>query len=335
VGRITTSGAVTEFPVSGSSSPLAITAGPDGALWFTIPSGEIGRITTSGVVTEFPRKGNYSTLAGIAAGPDGNVWFTQKEDGSTDGEQPAVGEITPSGATTIHPLPQGTTLDPNLGVDTDPTSIAAGRDGDLWFLENSAVGRITTGGVIQQVPVTIPGMTTTTLDDLATTSDGAVWFTADGDIDSNTAVGTAFGRVAASGAVKVYFLRSYTYVSDLTPGRHGSLWFVDAGNQVTRIGHITPKGSVETFAIPVPKGETNERPGAMALGPDGDLYFTGGYTGPKDEHTAGYIGRVTARGKVQILSLPAGLAPGGFTKGGASYQEEDDQTITSGPGRQL
>ena len=35
IGRITTSGIITEYPVPTANSYLYITAGPDGALWFT------------------------------------------------------------------------------------------------------------------------------------------------------------------------------------------------------------------------------------------------------------------------------------------------------------
>src|ERR1035438_2809509 len=55
VGRITTAGAITEYPVPSPKSgggPAGITVGPDGALWFTEPDA-IGRITTVGEVTEF------------------------------------------------------------------------------------------------------------------------------------------------------------------------------------------------------------------------------------------------------------------------------------------
>src|SRR5215470_15761453 len=53
IGRITTSGAITEYPIpSSSSGPIAITTGPDGALWFTTPA-KLGRITSSGSVLEF------------------------------------------------------------------------------------------------------------------------------------------------------------------------------------------------------------------------------------------------------------------------------------------
>ena len=53
IGRITTAGVITEYPMTtASSSPFGITAGPDGALWFTeVGASKIGRITTAGVVT--------------------------------------------------------------------------------------------------------------------------------------------------------------------------------------------------------------------------------------------------------------------------------------------
>ena len=55
IGRITTAGAVTEYPVTTpSSGPLVLAAGPDGALWFTEnAANQIGRITTSGAVSEY------------------------------------------------------------------------------------------------------------------------------------------------------------------------------------------------------------------------------------------------------------------------------------------
>src|SRR5260370_3609112 len=56
IGRITTSGAITEYPIpTANSRPLAITTGPDGALWFTEHNGnQIGIITTSGTSTAYP-----------------------------------------------------------------------------------------------------------------------------------------------------------------------------------------------------------------------------------------------------------------------------------------
>ena len=48
IGRITTSGTVTNDTGTGISQPQGIAAGPDGALWFTNDGNtSIGRITTS------------------------------------------------------------------------------------------------------------------------------------------------------------------------------------------------------------------------------------------------------------------------------------------------
>ena len=62
IGRITPSGAVTEFSAGITASGVVsvlmrpfITTGPDGNLWFTEPDADrIGRITPSGVVSEYP-----------------------------------------------------------------------------------------------------------------------------------------------------------------------------------------------------------------------------------------------------------------------------------------
>ena len=74
IGRITTAGAITEYPMpSANAGPYAIVTGPDLALWFTEQTGHgIGRITTAGTITEFPVDGTQPL--GIASGPD-SLWF--------------------------------------------------------------------------------------------------------------------------------------------------------------------------------------------------------------------------------------------------------------------
>ena len=123
VGRITMPGVVTEFAVPADPPPAgsvsgtpaspatlnAITAGPDGALWFTDMNGKVGRITTAGAVTEFavPSGGN---LGGITTGPDGALWFTDANEG--------VGRITTAGVVTEY-----TNAKPGIG-----STISAGPD---------------------------------------------------------------------------------------------------------------------------------------------------------------------------------------------------------------
>jgi hypothetical protein len=77
IGRITTSGEITEFQIpTPGTEPMDIVAGIDGNLYFaTWVGNKIGRITTSGVITEFP-VGTRGALQGIASGPDGAIRFT-------------------------------------------------------------------------------------------------------------------------------------------------------------------------------------------------------------------------------------------------------------------
>jgi len=80
---------------------MGITAGPDGALWFTDLDGDaIGRITTSGSITEYALPNPDSGPTGITAGPDGALWFTEAY-GSR------IGRITTAGAITEYALAAG------------------------------------------------------------------------------------------------------------------------------------------------------------------------------------------------------------------------------------
>src|SRR5262249_42921847 len=88
IGRITTAGVITEFPLPlsvdcqqfGTCSPSGITAGPDGNLWFVETLGNrIKRITTSGAITEFTIPTPRSFPENITVGPDGALWFTESE----------------------------------------------------------------------------------------------------------------------------------------------------------------------------------------------------------------------------------------------------------------
>ena len=100
IGRISTAGVVTEFPIP-TPSALAqiITKGPDGNVWFTESSGNmIGRVTPSGTVTEFAIPTANSSPGGIATGPDGNLWFTETAAARRSGGSPLRGRSRSSRA---------------------------------------------------------------------------------------------------------------------------------------------------------------------------------------------------------------------------------------------
>jgi streptogramin lyase len=120
IGRITPSGAVSEFQLPGNERlPGGIALGSDGNMWFTEPgSNTIGRITPAGDISEFsaPEAGGE-----IVPGPDGNMWFTE--------ESNAIGRITSTG--------EVISFGPISNYGESIVGIAAGTPGEIWFTENS------------------------------------------------------------------------------------------------------------------------------------------------------------------------------------------------------
>jgi virginiamycin B lyase len=57
---------LTEYTAGLTGAPLSIAAGPDGNLYFGETGPVVGRITTAGVITEFPlaaSKGSFPVIA--------------------------------------------------------------------------------------------------------------------------------------------------------------------------------------------------------------------------------------------------------------------------------
>ncbi|MBM3697116.1 MAG: hypothetical protein FJW78_01305, partial [Actinobacteria bacterium] len=152
IGALPSSGAgavggITEFSagISRDSAPLAITNGPDGALWFTQAGDDnygVARITVRGRVTEFRAGiGDGARPFGITAGPDGNLWFTELAG-------MRIARITPQGVVTEF----GPGIDPMAaeGAAPAPSGITWGPGRMVWFTElgASSVGRIDMAGGI-------------------------------------------------------------------------------------------------------------------------------------------------------------------------------------------
>lgn len=75
IGRITTDGAITEYPLKGSNDARLV--GSDGNLYFTASNGHrIARVTPAGAVTFLPRL--PFELTDPILGPDGNLWFSAR-----------------------------------------------------------------------------------------------------------------------------------------------------------------------------------------------------------------------------------------------------------------
>jgi virginiamycin B lyase len=232
IGRITTSGSITEYSFAGTSwrSPTFITSGSDGALWFTADtnssaSGEIGRITTSGTITEFSYSSSYPSLSGITSGSDGALWFAENA-GDTQSTGGAIGRITTSGTITRFPTPH------TPGSNVGPYGITSGPDGALWYTNTSThkIGTITTSGTITEYSVP-----ESTVNQIASGPDGALWFTDQG--------GNKIGRVTVTGVGVEYTVpTSSSSPYGITVGPDGAIWFTEeSGNKIGRI--TTPQPS--------------------------------------------------------------------------------------------
>jgi streptogramin lyase len=217
IGRMTTAGTVTEFPLPNPLSyPQNITDGPDGTLWFTdLGTNMIGRITTTGAVTEFPVPTPMAGLFGIKKGTDGALWFIEANAN-------AIGRMTTSGVVSEFLVP---TSGSGIGA-----SITEGPDGAMWFTEgsifgNSAIGRISGNGNITEYPVTFNSRPY----GITTGPDAALWFT-------NSNAGN-IGRITTAGVVSYY----PGYGSGIAMDHGGTLWLAsDIGN-----GGVYTPGVVE------------------------------------------------------------------------------------------
>lgn len=247
-------GQVSEYELGAGTRPQALTAGPDGNLWFAgirnVSGGftdVLGKVTPAGEVTEF-ELGTHSAnlgLSDITVGPDGNLWFTE-------GGRFKVGRITTGGQITEFELPQGA---------GSPSAIAAGSDGNLWFTESGAarIGRITSAGVVTEFP--LEGAREFWGGGITAGFDGALWATLPG--------AGAIARIGTDGTVADFRLPEEApagYPNDIVTGPDGALWF--GKSQSATLGRIT--GSGEISQLTLGRGRSIS---ALTSGPFGDLWY--------------------------------------------------------------
>lgn len=272
IGRITTDGNITLFPVlTQNSYPAGIAAGSDGALWFTeANANNIGRITVNGSVTEYPIPTANAQAYEIAAGPDGALWFLESAYGNNK-----IGRITTDGSISEFniPTPSGSTY-----------NLTAGPDGAIWFTEyiGNKIGRITTTGAVTEFSISTPDDDPT---GIAIGPDGALWF-AEGN-------GYHIGRITTDGVISEYGVPQLgigTFLDDITGGSDGALWYTNMA--FTKVERTTTTGVVSQYSIPTP----NSNPQGITAGPDGSIWFV--------EYSGGRIARVTIGSPSLEVSSP-------------------------------
>jgi streptogramin lyase len=162
IGRMTTGGALTSFPVSAENvCPFAIVAGPDGNLWFTeLLNDRVGRMTPDGRLDSFRLEAgvrpNYITV-----GADGDLYFSEFTANRIARMSTAGGLIGE------YPIPT-----PNSG----PSGLTSGPDGAIWFTQIKAhkIARLGPDGVITEYPTPSP---VSAPYEIIVGPDGSLWFT--------------------------------------------------------------------------------------------------------------------------------------------------------------
>jgi streptogramin lyase len=215
IGRITTAGSMSMFSVPGTSYLDDITAGPDGALWFTDNLGKVDRITTSGAISEHTVGGEPYH---ITSGPDGNLWFT-------DHSAFRIGRITTAGRVSYFSLPS------HAGF---PDAIGSGPDGALWLTvdaQNAGIYRVTTTGVFTRHSLPRP-LDYMYLQGIVSGPDGNLWFT----VLDYTANLSFIGRITPAGAVTEFATPvSQSAPQGITVGPDQAIWFAGSAGYVGRV----------------------------------------------------------------------------------------------------
>jgi virginiamycin B lyase len=343
---------INEFPVpSGTGTPLSITSGPDGNLWFTdYGTDEIGMINpTTHTITEFPIPNSYYgpvELSDITTGPDGNLWFTGNNVFS--GETALIGMINP----TTHAI----TEFPIANPDAELSGITSGPDGNLWFTEFPGFsppglpgGPLPTPAGPSKIGMINPS--THAIAEFPTPNNarpGGITAGPDGNLGFTESLydpttGLYAGQIGminpTTHAIAEFPVPTANAVpGDITAGPDGNLWFtespgvgVGSGSVASsaQIGMINPTThAIAEFPTPTAKAEL----GGIASGPDGNLWFTespGVGVGSGSVASSAQIGMInpTTHAIAEFPTPTAKAELGGITSGpdGNLWFTESDQ----------
>jgi streptogramin lyase len=207
IGRVTTGGTATSFPLPINTYPNGISVGPHNALWYgSTLNNLVSYVTTGGTYGpnyRLPAGTNYPAFS--VMGPDGNEYFTLNGSGK-------VAQISPAGAVlNMFVIP---------GTRPSPENIIVGPDQNLWFTDShqSKIFRLTTSGVFTAYHIPrglTPG------GPLAFGPDGKIWF----------AAGLAIGRLNPKSTGTAGFpLPSYGAPDGIALAPNGAFYITDVQN---------------------------------------------------------------------------------------------------------
>ena len=222
-------------------APIAIAAGPDGSVWFTIDhAGTIGRVR-NGHVEQLPTSNRNVEPLGLAVADDGSAWYT-------DLAARAIAHISTVGEIA------------RFALDTPITRLgrlAIAPDGAAWFADSTGYGltRLKDGVFTRYQIESARGGPY----GVAVTADGTVWATLQN--------GNQLLQLAADGTSGTFDLpRGGTVPTDVAVGSGGSVWFLQF--RANRIGRFMD-GQFSDVEV----GGENAGLSGIAVAPNDDVWF--------------------------------------------------------------
>ena len=222
-------------------APIAIAAGADGSIWFTIDHADaIGRVRNGRIERLATPNRNIEPL-GLAVAADGSAWYT-------DLAARAIARMSSAGEIERFVLDTPIT---RLG------RLAIAPDGAAWFADLTGYGvtRLKDGVFTRHQIESARGGPY----GIAVAADGAVWATLQN--------GNQLLRVAADGTGKTFDLpRGGAVPTDVAAGSDGSVWFLQF--RANRIGRLKD-GEFSDVEV----GRDNAGLSGIAVAPNDDVWF--------------------------------------------------------------
>jgi len=160
--------------------------------------------------------------------------------------------------------------------------ITRGPDGNYWFTKSNGVCMTTQNGYITEFD--FPDEIKVSPTKIIAGPDNNLWISGTNSIR----------KLSPAGNLARFPIPSQNYVSDLTVGPDGNVWFSETSLSGTEyIGRVTPLGVITEFSYPPILGHAY----GLISGPDNYLWFMG-YR---------HIGKITTSGEVTIFEIKSGF----------------------------
>jgi len=229
-----------------------LAVGRDGSVYLSDQE-RVRRVTPDGVIDSVFVAGDGETVTAVAVGVDGTLYLTLEADYTRQ-----LRRIDPRGVVTV--LADDTTLGTVRDGGDDVAVDAAGNA----YLYDGTAGRVVrvdpAGGVtsVGDTPVALDAAR------LAVGPDGTVYLTSDGEDRG----GGSVYAVGGTGPARTVAGTQERGPTGPAVADDGTVYFIDQGRrQLMRVG-------ADKSAVPVSPVLDGVLRGDLAVGPDGDLYFT-------------------------------------------------------------